>query len=173
MASIRREGNEIRGILHGAGVEHTCRFELKTTEALVQTLAPKLDGARALAEATRHEPLEWFIAFGSLAGRFGGIGQVDYVIANAMMAQFLRQFADGHPTCRCVTIHWPGWQEVGMAARPESRFMLQRAHLRLMPTEEGLEHLLREIEMGAPAREVVIADPSELGPEFLVERARE
>ena len=46
-----------------------------------------------------------------------------------------------------------------MAARPESRNAPAMKELRRMPLAEGVEHLLAEVEIGLPKREVLVADP--------------
>ena len=165
---VQDNGEQINGILHGAGVEETKRFEAKSLETFQVTVAPKTLGTQTLFRVAKSQPLEWFISFGSLAGRFGSIGQADYALANDALAHIMKQCQAKRPDCNFLTVHWPGWEEVGMAARSASQFMLQQANQKLMPVEEGIDWLLQEIEAGAPNEEVVIADPQEIGAEFLV-----
>ena len=165
---VHASGEQINGILHGAGVEETKRFETKSLESFQATVAPKTLGTQALFRVTLGQPLEWFISFGSLAGRYGSIGQADYALANDALAHFMKQCQAQRPDCKFLTVHWPGWEEVGMAARSASQFMLQQANQKLMPVEEGIDWLLQEIEAGAPNEEVIIADPQEIGADFLV-----
>ena len=117
-------GEAVRGVLHAAGVEFTCRFEAKTDELFRATTYPKVLGAHALIEATSDQPLEWFIGYGSLVGSFGGIGQVDYAMGNDAMTSILLQASQRRTDCRFVSFHWPGWKDTGMMARNMSDKML-------------------------------------------------
>ena len=83
------------------------------------------------------------------------------------MAKQVTALSQRRPDCRCLTIHWPGWEDVGMAARAENRYFLRKSAHRLMPVAEGIRHITREIEAGAPATEVVIVASDELRPEML------
>jgi hypothetical protein len=162
MQRVRDRQQSVTGVLHGAGAERSTRLESKDLALAETILRPKTLGTSALIEATRAEPLEWFIAFGSLAGRFGSPGQVDYAMANELMAKMVTRLRQTRPGCCGVTIHWPGWQDVGMAAHPENRYMLQKARHQLLPVAEGVRHFLREIRSGGPDAEVVIVSPAEM-----------
>lgn len=155
---IRGDSGPIRGILHGAGVEAAARFDRKSMEMVRATIASKVHGASYLMESTRQDPLEAFIAFGSVSGRFGGQGQTDYSLANDMLAKCLQKFRRERPECASVVFHWPAWDEIGMAMREESRSVLEMAGQRFMPPKEGAEHLIAELEAGAPEGEVLILD---------------
>ncbi len=168
VASLRERGVRIGGVLHGAGVENTCRLPAKTLAGFHETVKPKSLGVLSLLKALRDEPVKRFVAFGSLVGVFGGVGQVDYAMANESLRTLLREFAVRRPHCRFLTIHWPGWEEVGMASRPESRFMLEQSHLQLMPVAEGVRHFLEELAANNPESEIIIAASEELGVERLV-----
>jgi NAD(P)-dependent dehydrogenase (short-subunit alcohol dehydrogenase family) len=168
VADLRERGIRIGGVLHGAGVEHTCRLSAKTLPGFHETVKPKSLGVLSLLKALRDEPVKQFVAFGSLVGVFGGVGQADYAMANESLRTLLREFAVRRPRCRFLTIHWPGWEEVGMASRPESQFMLKQSQLQLMPVAEGVRHFLEELVTDNPESEIVIAAPEELGAERLV-----
>lgn len=166
VSELQSSGRTINGVLHAAGVEQTARFEAKSTSSSLATLGPKILGTLALQNALADRPPAWFVSFGSLAGQLGGVGQVDYVLANDQMARLMRRWQGLHPNVRCVTFHWPGWDEIGMAARPSSRFMLEKMNQHLMPVSEGVEHFLNEFEAGQSATDVVICRDAVLGSEF-------
>jgi acyl transferase domain-containing protein/NAD(P)-dependent dehydrogenase (short-subunit alcohol dehydrogenase family)/3-hydroxymyristoyl/3-hydroxydecanoyl-(acyl carrier protein) dehydratase len=155
---IRLQDGPISGIMHGAGVERSSRFEKKNREFVLQTVAAKLDGAAILMDLTRNDPLKHFIAFGSLAGRIGGIGQTDYSMANDMLGKLLCWYRTERPECRAITFQWHSWDEVGMAARSESTLLLEMINLQLMPTSEGINHLLQELRIGVPESEIIITE---------------
>jgi NAD(P)-dependent dehydrogenase (short-subunit alcohol dehydrogenase family) len=162
LTKIRAAGLPIQGILHGAGVERASTFTRKSLQRVRATFFVKVLGLQHLLALTVSDPLEVVIGFGSVSGRFGGLGQTDYASASELLAKLLS--AHRRKTgIRCTTFHWPAWAEVGMSARPESRVALERAGQKLMPTREGISHFIREIEAGLPEAEVVIIDD----PSFL------
>jgi len=166
---VRSIDGPIEGIIHGAGVEQTGRFENKTPETVLATISPKIIGTTALMELTRRDPLRYFIAFGSLSGRFGGIGQTDYAMANDMIAKQVDWFRKQRPECISVTFHWPGWAEVGMAARSESRTALKKIGHAFLAPSEGVSILLSEMALGGPVGEIIVVDRAELPAEILCE----
>ena len=169
---IRKECGPIRGIIHGAGVESAARFEKKDLALARATIASKACGANLLMSLTRQDPLEAFLAFGSVSGRFGGHGQTDYALANEWLAKSIQRFRLERPECRSVAFLWPAWDEVGMAMRPDSRLAIAMAGQSFMPVSEGLNHMLVELEAGAPEGEVLFIDnPEMLDPDCCVYRA--
>jgi NAD(P)-dependent dehydrogenase (short-subunit alcohol dehydrogenase family) len=158
LQSIRASDGPIHGILHGAGFEEACRFDKKTPAGVHATLAAKVDGAVNLALLTHDDPVEYFIGFGSISGRFGGRGQTDYSMSSDLLAKLLCRLRHERPGCRAAAIHWPVWGGVGMAMRPESKLALEIAGQQFMPLEEGVAHLVDELVAGAPEAEVLLYD---------------
>ncbi len=159
LARIRQADGPIRGIVHGAGYELSCRFLKKSLGAVERTIAAKCDGAAALMDLTRADPLEYFVAFGSISGRFGNSGQTDYSLANELLCKLVDWYRHNRPECHCVTVAWHSWGQVGMAVRPESLYTKKMKNMRLMPVREGVKHLLDELEAAAPESEVLITVP--------------
>ncbi len=155
---IRRTDGPIEGVLHGAGVQRACRFERKNQEDVRATIGAKVDGARHLMALTRQDPIRFFVGFGSVAGRLGGNGQTDYCAASDMLCKLIDWYRTERPSCRAVGFHWSAWDEVGMAAQPAMRVTLQMVNRQFIPRREGIRHLLRELDAGAPEREVMIVD---------------
>jgi NAD(P)-dependent dehydrogenase (short-subunit alcohol dehydrogenase family) len=156
--TIRSEDGPIQGIVHGAGVEAACRFARKRPEMVHMTLASKCDGAANLIALTRQDPLRYFVGFGSTSGRFGGLGQTDYSLASDLLAKMVGRLADERPDCKAVCFHWPAWDDIGMAARPESRVALERAGLSFMSPKEGISHFAAELMTPGEEHEVLILD---------------
>ncbi len=159
---VRSQSGPIHGVLHGAGVEITRSFQRKEWDVVQATLRPKLDGTLALMDLTRGDPLRYFIACGSLSGRFGSALQEDYAMANELMSKLIQRFRSLRPECHSVAIHWPAWDEIGMAMRQESRLNLQRINHTFLSPAEGAACLMDELAAGVPIGEVVIVDPHEL-----------
>lgn len=155
---IRQSAGPICGVIHGAGVEVAARFDRKQLEGVRATIAAKVDGAAAIMALTREDPLEYFVGFGSVSGRFGGLGQTDYSLASDMLCKMIQRFRTERPKCASVGIHWPAWDGAGMAMRPESKLALEISGQRFMPPPEGVEHLVDELCAGAPEGEVLVID---------------
>jgi NAD(P)-dependent dehydrogenase (short-subunit alcohol dehydrogenase family) len=168
LESIRATSGPIRGIVHGAGIEITGRFDRKSPETVGRTLESKVDGAIALISFTRDDPLEAIVAFGSMSGRFGGVGQTDYAMANEILAKLLVQYRNDLTGTRCVTFHWPAWDEVGMAARPTDRISLMNGQQRFMAPEQAAQFVAEELTAGLPVAEVVIMDGGFLPSGFVL-----
>ena len=156
---IRRTDGPIEGILHGAGIERACRFERKNRDDVLATFHAKVEGAWNLMTLTRDDPVKHFIGFGSITGRLGGNGQTDYAAASDMLCKLIAWYRTWRPDCHAVGFHWHPWDGVGMAARPETRAMFRMTGAPdLMPVDEGLRHLLRELYAGLPESEVMITN---------------
>ena len=160
LESIRAEDGPIDGIIHGAGFERASRFEKKQRELVERTLAAKVDGAAVLMDLTRNDPLRYFVAFGSVSGRFGGVGQTDYCVANEMLAKLMDWFSRERPQCRSAVFHWHAWDDVGMAVRPESQHIRKLHKINFMPSREGAAHLIDELQAGLPETEIVVTELS-------------
>ncbi len=155
---IRAADGPIVGVIHGAGFERACRFEKKQRKLVECTVAAKVDGAAALMKLTRDDPVRYFAAFGSVSGRFGGVGQTDYCLANEMLSKLVDWYRTERPDCRATVFHWHAWDNVGMAVRPESRHIAKLHNITFMPSLEGTEHLIDELCAGLPEGEVVITE---------------
>ncbi|MBL8809284.1 MAG: SDR family NAD(P)-dependent oxidoreductase, partial [Planctomycetaceae bacterium] len=158
LSDIRRVDGTIHGVVHGAGFGQDSRFDRKRPDKVRQCLKAKIDGTVALMEATMADQLEWFVAFGSISGRFGANGHTDYSLANDMMAKIVDGYRAARPTTRSVTFHWHAWGDIGMATKPEARLALEMIDMRFMPAAEGMDHFLNELEYGGDESEVLITD---------------
>lgn len=158
LQAVRQMHGPITGVIHGAGVEAAARFERKQADSVRLTVTSKVDGARWLWEHTANDDLSYFVCFGSTSGRFGGLGQTDYSMASDLLCRMGWQFGIERPACRTVGFHWPPWGEVGMAARPESRFALESAGLKFVEPDEGVSHLLDELDIRSSEGEVAVVD---------------
>ena len=159
LEDIRRTDGPISGILHGAGIDKSCRFEKKRLDVVNATIGIKAGGLVHLAALTRKDPIRHVIGFGSIAGRLGSFGQADYCQASDLLCKLMGAYRRQRPWVRAVGFHWHGWDEVGMAARPETQSVLQeKSDLTLMPLAEGLGHFIREIEADTPRSEILITE---------------
>ncbi|GAA0731350.1 SDR family NAD(P)-dependent oxidoreductase [Dactylosporangium roseum] len=110
---VEATAGPVHGVLHAAGLPGDGMIAFRTPEQVRAVLRPKIVGALVLERVFAERPrLDFFTSFSSRASIAGLVGSADYAAANA--------FLDAHATVsrqRCVSINWPSWAEVGMAAR--------------------------------------------------------
>ena len=145
LQTIREQHGPISGIMHGAGIEVSCRMEVKDPKIVEKTFRIKVDAAAALMDLTRNDPVRHFIGFGSVSGRMGSIGQADYSMTNETLAKLCDWYQRQRPDCRVTCFHWGPWDQIGMAARPEMQANPILAAMTLLPPQEGLRHFLNEL----------------------------
>src|SRR6185312_1354447 len=102
------------GVIHGAGVLDDKLMADKTPEAFARVYNTKVNGARALAAALRHDP-RFVVLFGSISGVVGNRGQADYAAANDTLDRIARFWAT-QSDARVVSVDWGPWAGSGMAA---------------------------------------------------------
>lgn len=118
-------------LLHGAGIEESKFIIDKDAEAFARIYNPK---AEALLRLWAGLHPKRTVTMGSVSGRFGNAGQVDYAAANEMMAAFARQ-----PQHRTLNLGWTAWGGIGMAERGSIRQVLESAGVALLPKAIGLQ----------------------------------
>jgi myxalamid-type polyketide synthase MxaE and MxaD len=133
----RRNGAVLRGVVHAAGVLRDRALLGMNPDDLQAVLAPKVEGAWHLHQATLDDPLDFFLLFSSAAAVLGSPGQGNYAAANAFLDAFAhRRRAGGRAA---TSVNWGPWAEIGMvaepAANPDRSAQLVRA---LMPAD-GLD----------------------------------
>ncbi len=158
LEKIRSTDGPIQGVIHGAGFERATRFDKKKPELVARTVAVKVDGAANLMALTLNDPVEFFAAFGSVSGRFGGVGQTDYCMANDMLAKLVDWYRRTRPETVSTTFHWHAWDDVGMAMRPESKHIRKMHDITFMPSREGTIHLVGELRAGLPEGEILVTE---------------
>jgi NAD(P)-dependent dehydrogenase (short-subunit alcohol dehydrogenase family) len=145
----------IDGVVHGAGIIEDKRLADKTLASFAAVFRTKVQGALTLARKLRPESLKFLVFFGSVAGRFGNLGQVDYSAANEVLnklADLLNQRWPGKVVC----INWGPWD--GGMVSDDLRRMYTTAGVELIRVEQGVASFLSEIaSTDRPNGEVVIA----------------
>ncbi|MFZ5865031.1 MAG: SDR family NAD(P)-dependent oxidoreductase [Thermodesulfobacteriota bacterium] len=150
-------------VVHAAGIDVSRALKSKTLEQIESVVSVKVDGMRNLLDAlVRHETLpRRIIGFGSVAGRFGNLAQVDYSAANDALAHLLRK-ADRELDAKVSIIDWAPWSEIGMAAKGSVQQTLESAGIGFIPPQSGAALFARELVRSSGPCEVVAAGP--LGP---------
>ncbi len=143
LTSVRAEFGPVNGVVHAAGVLRDGFALTKSDEDFAAVLAPKVAGLRALDTATADDPLDFFVAFSSIAAHIGNAGQTDYAYANA----YLEAYAERHG--RITAIAWPMWADGGMRQSADAATDLAaRTGFGVLPTRAGLD--LFERALGTP-----------------------
>ena len=155
LAAIRDSMPPLRGVVHAAGVLDDHLVLNMNEESFRRVLAPKVLGAWNLHALTADLPLDFFVAFSSVASVLGSPGQANYAAANAFLDGLAHERrARGLPS---LSINWGPWAKIGMAARaPSSRGAASRVMQPLSP-EQALAALDRLFESGGPPEAVVMS----------------
>jgi len=147
VAELTREYPQIDVCVHGAGVEESRKLADKDEAAFRRVYDGKAQGGLALLEA-----LPWwtfFVSMGSVAGRFGNPGQVDYAAANDGLAHACRT--------RRYALHldWTAWADTGMAVRGGMEKLLTDRGVELLPAGPGAELVVDLVGAGVTGELVV------------------
>ncbi|MGW5536677.1 SDR family NAD(P)-dependent oxidoreductase [Streptomyces sp. NPDC004009] len=164
LAAVRTEMGPVNGVVHAAGVLRDGFALTKSADDFAAVLAPKVSGVRALDAATADDPLDFFVAFSSIAAHIGSAGQTDYAYANA----YLDAYAERHP--RITSVAWPMWAGGGMRQTAEAAAdIAARTGFGVLPTGAGLA--LFERVLGVPGAFVAAHGDLERIDRALSERA--
>lgn len=148
----------LEGVFHAAGTLDDGLIARKSIEAARRVLAPKLDGARAVAALAERCGADFALYFSSLSAQMGASGQVDYTAANAALDAFAAHADARSAHTRHVALAFSIWREAGMAARLAAELGLAPAPLAdAVPTTHPL--LSRRLdEAGGRARFAGVLD---------------
>jgi hypothetical protein len=117
----------------------------------------KSDGWFNLMRAIGDLPLRTTVAFSSVAGRFGNLGQTDYSAANDLLCKLASAMRATRPDTRAIVIDWTAWAGIGMASRGSIPKMMDLAGIEMLPPEVGIPTVRRELTAGAIRGEIVVA----------------
>ncbi|WP_435103801.1 amino acid adenylation domain-containing protein [Arhodomonas sp. AD133] len=162
---LRHRFGCVRGIIHTAGVLKDGLLRQKRPEDADAVLAAKVRGTIALDEATRSDPLDYFVLFSSAASVFGNAGQTDYAYANGFLDHFAerreRQRVRGSRNGRTLSAAWPVWAEGGMRVDADTeRAMARELGMRPVPTAAGIAALERALAGTSPWLLLTPGEPS-------------
>ncbi len=143
-------------LLHCAGLEISRFLPDKSDEEFARVLDVKANGFFHVLHALRGVPIGAVVTFGSIAGRFGNAGQTDYSAANDLLAKCLAALRRERPEIQGVHLDWTAWARIGMASRGSIPKMMEVAGIEMLPPEEGLRAIRRELAAGTRG-EVIVA----------------
>ena len=104
----------ITGIIHTAGILDDAPLLEKDRNGAARVLAPKVRGTLVLESVFQQDPLDFFVVTSSVSSIVAPVGQLDYTAANAFLDSFAK--SRSQERTRYISIQWPRWTDVGMAA---------------------------------------------------------
>lgn len=112
---VTAQWGPVNGVLHLAGRTGSGMVQFTGPQDGRATFAPKMTGALNIEKVfTGRRRLDFFVCFSSRAALEGQVGGADYAAANAYLDAFVRDTSI--PADRLISIDWPAWRGVGMAA---------------------------------------------------------
>jgi len=157
LAQVRETSGRVDVLLHAAGVEISHALPDKEPNEFDLVLGVKGDGLFNVLHAAGDLPLGTVIAFSSVAGRFGNVGQTDYSAANDLQCKVLSSLRRTRPEVRGLAIDWTAWGDIGMATRGSIPKIMESAGVEMLPAAAGVAWIRRELISGSPSGEVVVA----------------
>jgi acyl transferase domain-containing protein/NAD(P)H-dependent flavin oxidoreductase YrpB (nitropropane dioxygenase family)/NAD(P)-dependent dehydrogenase (short-subunit alcohol dehydrogenase family) len=143
-------------VLHGAGVIEDSGLRNKDAGAFGRVFDTKADSAFLLRKYLRPAGLKWVVMFGSVSGRFGNHGQVDYAAGNETMTRAACRMSADFPDTRVLVIHWGPWTGTGMAAKKAVN-RLREQGMRPIEAAAGRRFFVEELSRGGREDVEVIA----------------
>jgi NAD(P)-dependent dehydrogenase (short-subunit alcohol dehydrogenase family) len=144
---VYRRHGRLDAVIHGAGVIADKLIVDKTPESFDSVFDTKADSAFLLGRLLRPQGLKLLVLFGSVAGRFGNVGQGDYAAANEVVNRMAWLLHRRWPETRVVSINWGPWNSPGMASDAVLTQFLTRG---IVPIEmqDGGDYLVNELALG-------------------------
>jgi acyl carrier protein len=146
----------ITGIINGAGLPSFGKIPKKDAAFAEKVVELKANSFYTLFRECQDQPLKFFYNMGSISGRFGMDGQVDYS-AGANLVETLSFWAsDLKDDTRFCTLEWSAWDQVGMAAGEQvKKIQQEKRGLEYLSLEEGTARFLNELFYGGDCPEVL------------------
>ena len=155
LAEVRGSWGPVTGVVHGAGLLADSMIGGKTDEQFTSVFSPKVDGLRALLDATADDPLDLLCAFSSIAAYAGNPGQSDYAMANEVMNQVLAAERARRPGCLVRSIAWGPWH--GGMVTPLIAERFRRRGVPLIDPPDGARAFLAELGTDDARTEVILS----------------
>jgi hypothetical protein len=165
LREVRETWGPVTGIVHGAGVLADRRIADKTGEQVGRVMSTKVEGLRALLDATAGDPLDVICLFSSVAAVFGNAGQSDYAMANEILGQVASAEQVRRPGCLVRCLAWGPWR--GGMVTPALAEHFGRTGVPLIPLARGASAFTAELDGTAGEVRVVLAagdEPAALSP---------
>ncbi len=149
------ESGRIDVLLHCAGLEVSHFLPDKPPAEFDLVFDVKANGWFNLLHAVGDARIDTAVVFSSIAGRLGNAGQTDYAAANDLLCKSISALR--RDEVRGVAIDWTAWAGIGMASRGSIPKMMEIAGVDMLPPEEGVRVVRRELTAAGPGTEVLVA----------------
>ena len=153
---VRQRSGHIDVLLHAAGLDRSHPLPNKEPREFDLVFDVKSDGFFNLLRSIGDMPLKATVAFSSIAGRFGNMGQTDYSSANDLLCKITSNFRTTRPDTRGIAIDWTAWGGIGMATRGSIPKVMELAGIDMLPPEAGVPLIRRELTAGGTRGEIVV-----------------
>ncbi|MHA6803702.1 SDR family oxidoreductase [Salinifilum ghardaiensis] len=154
LADVRQQWGPITGLIHAAGVLNDQRVEDKTEDQFEAVFSTKVDGLRALLDATREDPLRLLCVFSSVVAATGNAEQCDYAMANETLNHVLATEQHARPDAVVRSLLWGPWE--GGMVTPELAEVFRLGGVDLIPLQDGARVFARELTAPADDPRVLI-----------------
>jgi hypothetical protein len=155
--SAAREGGRVDVLMHAAGLEISHFLPDKPQAEYDLVFDVKANGWFNLLHGLEGVEPGAAVVFSSIAGRLGNGGQTDYSAANDLLCKSVSNMRrTGAPT-RGIAIDWTAWGGIGMASRGSIPKMMELAGIDMLPAEEGVPIVRRELTAAGAGGEVLVA----------------
>jgi len=173
---VKAQFGKITGIVNGAGLGSFGKVPKKPEKHTINVVKVKANGFYNLYHEFKNEQLKFFMSVGSISGRFGMDGQVDYAAGADIIARMSFQLQRERPELNSFVIGWTAWEEVGMAANPDvEKVQKEGRGLTFISVREGVKKFLTEIMYGGDYPEAIIygelGTNKPLGQSFLLDES--
>ena len=154
---IRERFGRIDAVIHGAGMNKDKLLEDKSFDDFSFIVDVKADGCFNLMESLKKDKIKVFVAFSSISGRFGNIGQADYSSANDLLNKYAAYYnIKSASKMRAVSMNWSAWAGVGMATRGSVDKIFEESGVDMITMVDGVSKVREEILYGNEA-EIIVA----------------
>jgi NAD(P)-dependent dehydrogenase (short-subunit alcohol dehydrogenase family) len=157
VGEVAAANGRIDVLLHAAGLDVSHALPDKEPGEYDLVFDVKSDGWFNLVKAIGDLPLAATVAFSSVAGRFGNLGQTDYSAANDLLCKLASAMRASRPETRAIVIDWTAWAGIGMASRGSIPKVMELAGIEMLPPEVGVPTIRRELTASATRGEIIVA----------------
>ncbi|GEM_PF-6797668 len=143
---ISGNGSRIMGIINGAGLPSFGKVPGKNEFAAYKVLQLKANSMYFINKYFLNSDTKFVVNMGSISGRFGMDGQVDYSAAADFLVKLNKNLAESYENCKFICIGWPAWDSVGMAASEEvMKVQKEGRGLSYISVKEGRVQFIKEL----------------------------
>jgi NAD(P)-dependent dehydrogenase (short-subunit alcohol dehydrogenase family)/acyl carrier protein len=153
LEGIYAKHGRLDAVIHGAGIIEDKLLKDKTPESFDRVVHTKTDSSWLLSRLLKPESLQCLVFMSSITAAFGNRAQADYAIANGVMNGYALKLS-AEWAGRVVAMNWGPWDQQGMVTDEVRRQFLSRG-IHMIPIDDGVEAVLREIERGHASDAVV------------------